>query len=75
MEINRPFQVSLPAAEPAQPRVVDAARKYSVMRMFADVILARGGNIHGVNHAATAKRRAANRVAARQRAHNRRSSK
>ena len=35
------------------------------------LIRSRGGNIHGVNHQATAKRRAANKVARQQRRRNR----
>lgn len=34
-------------------------------------VMKRGGNIHGVNHAATAKRRKANKVARNQRKKNR----
>jgi hypothetical protein len=65
------FTVDLPAGTVPEPRIVGYARNHAIMRMFVAVIRARGGNIHGVNAKATAKRRAANKVARAQRKANR----
>jgi len=45
----------------------EALPKVIQFLMFANVIVRNGGNVHGANRKATAKRRAANRAARKQR--------